>query len=117
LQRFKNTEVLLSAIGEGVASLLWRQDTFAYADGWDTERSRYLGLKAGQQITVHVNNDGVLVKPDVAAAQLAADAVPVAPAAANQQAASMQATTLTDVEMKEKYQPVIVEPQLWARPK
>ncbi len=53
---------------------MWQHETFAYADSWDTERKRYLGLKAGQQITVTLNNHAVLVKSEVAAAQLAADA-------------------------------------------
>src|SRR6202011_3427984 len=41
LPRLKNTEVLLGAIREGVQSLVWQHETFAYADGWDVERNRY----------------------------------------------------------------------------
>jgi len=116
LPRLKNTDVLIDAIRNGVQSLVWEQETFAYADSWDRERNRYLGLKVGEQIRVTLNNDAVLVKPEVAAVQMAADAIPVAPAVSNQPEVPMQATTLTYVEMKEKYQPVIVEPHLSAMP-
>ncbi len=76
LPRLRDTSVLLGAIAEGVASLVWERDTFAYADSFDAARNRYLGLKAGQQIMPAL--DGVLVKPEVAAAQLAAERAPAA---------------------------------------
>ena len=70
--------MLLEAIREGVQSLLWEQETFAYADRWDAERGRYLGLKVGQQVHVVLNAEAVLVKPKVAAAQLVDDAAAAA---------------------------------------
>jgi predicted AAA+ superfamily ATPase len=73
LPRLKNSEVLLAAIREGVASMFWEQDTFAYADSYDAERNRYPGLKAGQQVQVALNATSVLVKPAVALVQFAAD--------------------------------------------
>ncbi len=80
LPRLRNTEVLLVAIREGVQSLVWERETFAYADSWDAERQRYLGLKAGQPISLTTPNaNHMLVKPEVAAAQIAADLVPVTP--------------------------------------
>ena len=52
--------------------MLWQQDSFAYADRFDPDNDRYLGLRGGERITlVDAQNPGVLVKPDVAAAQLA----------------------------------------------
>ncbi len=116
LPRLKNSDVLLDAIRNGVQSLVWQQETFAYADGWDTERGRYLGLKAGQQITVTLNNNAVLVKPDVAAVQMAADVAPVARASSAQSVALTQATTLTYAEMPERRSPVVVEAGLSAMP-
>jgi len=74
LPRLRDTEVLLAAVGEGVAAITWEHETFAYADSFDATRHRYLGLKTGQQIMPSL--DGVLVKPEVAAAQIAADMVP-----------------------------------------
>jgi hypothetical protein len=76
LPRLKSTELLLDAIGEGVQSLVWEQETFAYADGWDEIGQRYLGLKAGQQMNPALN--ALLVKAEVAAAQIAADAARLA---------------------------------------
>jgi len=73
LPRLKNTEVLLAAIADGVASMVWQSETFAYADSWDAEQNRYLGLKAGQHVQVVLNSNSVLVKPDVAAAQIEAE--------------------------------------------
>jgi hypothetical protein len=80
LPRLRNTEVLLAAIREGVQSNVWERETFAYADSWDAERQRYLGLKAGHPIALTTPNaNNVLVKPEVAAAQIAADQVPITP--------------------------------------
>jgi predicted AAA+ superfamily ATPase len=73
LPRLKNTDVLLSAIREGVQSLFWQQETFAYADGYDEVHNRYLALKAGQQVQIILNATSVLVKSEVAATQIAAD--------------------------------------------
>ena len=51
----------------------WQTETFAYADGWDEQKKRYKGLRAGQSIRVLVDAGSLLVKPDVAAAQMEAD--------------------------------------------
>ncbi|HVB25781.1 MAG TPA: Swt1 family HEPN domain-containing protein [Ktedonobacteraceae bacterium] len=74
LPRLKNTDVLLRAIAEGVQTVYWQTEAFAYADSYDESRARYLGLKAGQQIQVTLNATSVVVKPEAAAAQFAADA-------------------------------------------
>jgi predicted AAA+ superfamily ATPase len=71
LPRLRDTDVLLAAVRDGIAALTWQRDTFAYADSYDAARHLYLGLKTGQQITPSL--EGVLVKPEVAAAQIAAD--------------------------------------------
>ncbi len=77
LPRLKNTDVLLAAIRDGAQALSWERETFAYADSWDAERHRYLGLRAGQLVNVVLNAETLLVKPDVAAAQIAADAAAI----------------------------------------
>jgi predicted AAA+ superfamily ATPase len=117
LPRLKNTDVLLNAISEGLQSLIWQQETFAYADSWDTEHTRYVGLKAGQHMSVAFNNHAVLVKPEVATLQMAADAVPVMPAAPTQPAIQAQGTTMTYGERQENHTPVVVEPTLYPMPK
>ncbi len=71
LPRLRDTDVLLAAMRDGVATITWERETFAYADSYDAACQRYLGLKTGQQIMASI--DGVLVKPEVAAAQIAAD--------------------------------------------
>jgi hypothetical protein len=50
LPRLKDEGLLLTAIADGAASLAWREETFAYAEGYDEARGRYLGLKEGQWI-------------------------------------------------------------------
>ena len=73
LPRLRDEQVLLAAIQEGVASLTWQRETFALAEAWDEQRQRYEGLRAGQTTRVIVDDRSMLVKPDVAAAQLNAD--------------------------------------------
>ena len=68
--RLRDEQVLLAAIQEGVASLMWQSDTFAYAEGWDEQRQRYQGLRAAQAIRVVVDDRSLLVKPEAALAQL-----------------------------------------------
>ena len=76
LPRLRDEQVLLAAIQEGVASLMWQRETFAYAQGSDEQRQRYLGLRAGQSMRVVVDDRSLLVKPDVAAAQFDAERQP-----------------------------------------
>ncbi len=76
LPRLKDTDVLLAAIANGVESLVWEHETFAYADGWDAIRNRYRGLRAGQHVQIAINAECLLVKPEVAAHQLAAEQTP-----------------------------------------
>nr|WP_242054772.1 DUF499 domain-containing protein [Nostoc flagelliforme] len=73
LPRIKNQQVLLQAIAEGVAALLWNEN-FAYATGWDESKGRYLGLKAAEHITVTLSSQNLIVKPEVAQRQIEADA-------------------------------------------
>jgi predicted AAA+ superfamily ATPase len=74
LPRLRDANVLLEAVRDGVGSLAWRQETFAYADSFDKERDRYLGLKAGEHPSVVLEGGSVLVKPERATRQLDEDA-------------------------------------------
>ena len=76
LPRVKNAQVILDAIQDGVSRLTWSQDTFAYADYYDASAGRYRGLEAGRRPTVQLNANSVVVKPDVAAAQIEKDSAP-----------------------------------------
>src|SRR6266702_642781 len=70
LPRLRDTDVLLAAVRDGVASITWERETFAYADSYDATRHRYLGLKTGQQIMPSL--EGLLVKPEFVTTQIAA---------------------------------------------
>jgi hypothetical protein len=78
LQRLVDPAVLIKAICDGVGSMTWVQDTFAYADGFDEMAGRYRGLIAGRNLSLTQDSAGILVKPDRAYQQINAE-VPAAP--------------------------------------
>ena len=79
LPRLSDSQVLAAAAQDGLGLLLWNQETFAYADSFDEAAGRYRGLRSGQQIAVSLDSgEGLLVKPDVASKQQAAEAEPEA---------------------------------------
>ena len=70
LPRLRDQEVLNRGVRD--QPLLWQQEGFALADGFDGER--YGGLTAGHgELTIQVTNGTLLVRPDVAQRQLDAD--------------------------------------------
>ncbi|MEF3274730.1 MAG: DUF499 domain-containing protein [Chloroflexus sp.] len=75
LPRLCNPDVLIQAIRDGLSLLTWRSETFAYAEGYDEASGQYRGLRAGEAVTLTTDDQGLLVKPDVAVAQLAATTV------------------------------------------
>ncbi len=73
LPRLRDSSVLTAAIGEGVGTLLWRSETFAYAAGKEVsakegEPARYLGLVGGRQTNVLLDGRSMVVRPEIAAA-------------------------------------------------
>ncbi|MEB3251284.1 MAG: DUF499 domain-containing protein, partial [Cyanobacteriota bacterium] len=76
LPRLKNQSVLLEAVRDGVTSMVWA-DNFAYAEGFDDVKGKYLGLQAGTGINPSINSQSLLVKPEVAQQQIAAEAAQV----------------------------------------
>ena len=76
LPRVRDGSVITTALEDGVDSLSWEIDGFAYADGWDEEKKRYRGLKAGRTVTISVNDDALIVLPEVARAQMDAELPP-----------------------------------------
>jgi predicted AAA+ superfamily ATPase len=78
LPRLRDENVLLDAVRDGLKLLTWKEETFAYADGFDEARGRYLGLQAGTVVRVLLDGQSLLVKPDVAAAQMQAESQPSA---------------------------------------
>lgn len=73
LPRLQRPELLEAAVAEGVSSLSWEADSFAFADAWDDEKKRYRGLVAGRAAPVSLGRGGLVVKPDVAARQIDAE--------------------------------------------
>jgi predicted AAA+ superfamily ATPase len=76
LPRLKNSAVLEGAIQEGIRLMTWQHDTFAYASGYDDAKQRYRGLQAAMLVSVSTAGEGLLVKSDVAAKQLALETRP-----------------------------------------
>lgn len=78
LQKLQSSKVLVATIEEGVGLLTWAQDGFAYADAFDSQSGRYRGLRAGAAVSVtDPHSAALLVRPEVAQRQLAAEAQPV----------------------------------------
>jgi len=73
LPRLKTPQVLLSAIQDGVASMLWADETFAWAEGLEANRQRYLGLTTGEQVKVSLEGNYLVVKSEAAKHQREAD--------------------------------------------
>lgn len=79
LPRLQDSRVLISAIVNGVASLTWQQDTFAFADDWDETRQRYRNLCHTQNVLLPSEGRGLLVKPEFAQIQIEIEAKPSQP--------------------------------------
>jgi len=70
LPRLKSPEVLVEAVRDGLSLLLWNHESFAYADSYDENAKRYLGLRTGQIVPLSADSlNGLLVKPDSAVKQ------------------------------------------------
>jgi hypothetical protein len=78
LPRLRDEGTLLEAIQDGIAKTTWNPDTFAYADAWDEGQGRFTGLVAGSYAGVALNSSSVIVRPEVAAGQLAEEGAAVA---------------------------------------
>jgi hypothetical protein len=79
LPRLRDERVLRAAIEDGVSLITWETDGFAFADSWDEEAQRYVGLRAGEQMALG-DLRGILVKPEVARKQLEAEGSEPTPA-------------------------------------
>ena len=75
LPRLASPAVLTGAVEAGLASLTWETDGFALAEGYDEAAKRYLGLQqGGRTVALLPESAALLVKPEVARAQLDAEA-------------------------------------------
>jgi hypothetical protein len=64
---------LLGAVRDGVASLTWNPETFAYASALDEATGRYKGLVAATHPNVVLDGVSLIVKPDAAFRQFESD--------------------------------------------
>ena len=77
LQRVEDPTVIVEAVREGVGLLTWESETFAYAEGYDEEKERYLGLCWGTMPPpVTADDPGLVVRPKVARKQIDAEKRP-----------------------------------------
>jgi hypothetical protein len=82
LPRLREPQVLSAAVQDGLGLLLWHQESFAYADGFDDATGRYRGLRCGQRVDVfHEAGGGLVVRPEIALKQQEADVANAMPAA------------------------------------
>jgi predicted AAA+ superfamily ATPase len=72
LPRLKDQNVLLEAVRSSVASTIWA-DSFAYAEGFDEAKNRYIGLQVATGIHPSISHQCLLVKPEIAQQQLDAE--------------------------------------------
>lgn len=73
LPRLRDSAVLIEAVRDGVGSLTWSQDTFAYASAFDPDSGRYYSLVGGKHPSAVMDAESVVVKADVAFRQLQVD--------------------------------------------
>ncbi|MGH7963452.1 MAG: hypothetical protein ACRERD_16790 [Candidatus Binatia bacterium] len=98
LPRLQEPTVLLGAIRDGLGLLTWQSETFAYADGFDEAATRYRGLRCGEVVQVSGDNQtSVLVRPEVANRQRAAETPIAARATAGTPAGGASTTPGTAV--------------------
>ena len=70
LPRLMSPSVIYRAVESGVRLMSWKDETFAYAEGFEQVSGQYQGLIAGASIAINDGDQGLLVKPDVASKQL-----------------------------------------------
>ncbi len=74
LPRLLDPAVLLQAVADGVGLVTWIDDSFGYADSFDEQTGRYVGLRGGQIINLNDEySAGLIVKADVAQRQIDAE--------------------------------------------
>lgn len=73
LPRLKDDTVLLGAVRDGLTDLNWHSDTFAYAESYDERAGRYRGLRVLEGVTPTIEGGSLVVKPEAAEAQRAAE--------------------------------------------
>lgn len=81
LPRLKTPQVLLDAVRDGVSSLMWQTESFAYADFFDEKKKRFVGLRTAATGTVVADGKSLVIQSGAAAKQQAAELPPPSPTA------------------------------------
>lgn len=108
LPRLRNTDVLFEAIADGVASMVWEKDTFAYAAYYNEDARRYAGLVTGRR-PAGVDFGGMVIKSDIARAQASADvslassSMPSAPAGTVPSAGSALTASQAEASLPKRF--------------
>ena len=76
LPRLKNQAVLSATVRQGASPISWQIIGFAIADAFDAKTGRYIGLTTNGDATTVIGTT-LVVRPDVAAAQLYAEEIQV----------------------------------------
>ncbi|MCF7823046.1 MAG: DUF499 domain-containing protein [Candidatus Marinimicrobia bacterium] len=71
--RMQTTRVLVKAISNGLESLAWNKDFYAYAESYNEVEKRYEGLKSARTMNIQEDDSGMLVKPEPALKQIVAE--------------------------------------------
>ncbi|WP_448223442.1 DUF499 domain-containing protein [Gordonia iterans] len=75
LPRLRDENVLIDGLYSVKDDVIgWRQDGFAFADAWDAETGRYLGIHLpSHEATLHISESTLVVKPELAEEQYERD--------------------------------------------
>ena len=73
LPRLRDRLVLQRSVQDGPAGFAWAEEGFALAEGYDAGSNRYLGLVVGPGGSTGTSPSTLIVRPEVAMAQLRAD--------------------------------------------
>ncbi len=73
LARVKSSGLLIEAIKKGIMAPKWQTETFAFAESYDEEKGRYMGLAAGREADVWMDANTLIVKPEAALKQMQDD--------------------------------------------
>ncbi len=99
LPRLQSSNVLLTAIDNGLSMITWEEETFAYAEGWDEQKKKYLGLRASSRLSSLSVDESLLVKPSVATVEIQRQATAAGtplPEPSGQQETSNTSATATE---------------------
>jgi hypothetical protein len=110
LPRLQSSAVLLNAIQGGPALLTWERDAFAYAEAYDESAGRYRGLKFKAQLIVTADDNGLLVRPEIARRQIDRETAPPNPPARNSHDAPPPGTNEERQPLPPPVPPVPVQP-------